>query len=73
MNAVAKLSLSQKAADAALKRVAGMAGRKVGDLAVQKAGPTLQAMNKRKIITLIALVGVGGLVYSLLSRNEFLA
>jgi hypothetical protein len=73
MNAVAKLSLSQKATDAALKRVAAMAGRKFGDLAVEKAGPTLQSMNMRKVITLVAIAGVGGLVYRLLNKSEFLS
>jgi hypothetical protein len=52
-----------------MNRVADMAGRKVADLAMQKAMPALKRMDTRKALTTAALVGLGFVVFWAINRD----
>lgn len=69
MNFPAQSGVSRSVADAALNKVAGMAGKKVADLAMNKALPALRSMDRKQIMTLAALTGIGLLVLRAMNRE----
>ncbi|MDQ3231177.1 MAG: hypothetical protein M3Q07_05090 [Pseudobdellovibrionaceae bacterium] len=69
MNSSAPSYVTNKVADFAVGRMAGLAGRKFADVALDKALPAIKTMNTRKLVTLAAIGGIGFLVFRALNRD----
>jgi hypothetical protein len=69
MKSSAQSNVGSGVTHGAINRVADMAGRKVADIAMQKAMPALKRMDTRKALTVAALVGIGFITFWAINRD----